>query len=219
MGKIEDKKKQKQIALLRSAYTLFVEKGVEHTTVLEIALKAGMAKGTFYLYYKDKYEVRDALTFLAASVILKAAIERTQLMRLASFEDNVVSITDQVVRAFEEDKDLLRFISKNLSWGLFQSALSHPVEEEQKALLGSDFDAMTALHNMIEQAHVQIDRPDCLLFMIVELIGSTCISTILQSDPVSIDTFKPHLFSAIRGIVRSQIVQPASVPCEQGALA
>ena len=49
MGKIEDKKKMKKEALLDSALQLFTEKGIEETSVSEIAKNAQMAKGTFYL--------------------------------------------------------------------------------------------------------------------------------------------------------------------------
>ena len=55
MGKIEEKKRQKKEALLVSAFQLFTEKGIDNTSISEIAKNANMAKGTFYLYFKDKY--------------------------------------------------------------------------------------------------------------------------------------------------------------------
>ena len=49
MGKIEEKKRQKKEALLASAFQLFTEKGIDNTSISEIAKNANMAKGTFYL--------------------------------------------------------------------------------------------------------------------------------------------------------------------------
>ena len=61
MGKLADNKEKKQRSLLESAYDLFLNKGFENTVVSDIVMKAGVAKGTFYLYFKDKHQVRDVL--------------------------------------------------------------------------------------------------------------------------------------------------------------
>ena len=52
MGKLDDKKKQKRDSLLMAAFTLFTQKGINDTSISDIAKKANMAKGTFYLYFK-----------------------------------------------------------------------------------------------------------------------------------------------------------------------
>ena len=60
-GGVEQKKEQKKEGLLEAAYQLFLEKGVNKTSVDEIVKKANVAKGTFYLYFKDKYDIRNRL--------------------------------------------------------------------------------------------------------------------------------------------------------------
>ena len=50
MGKIDEKKKKKKEALLNTAYELFTTKGLNSTAISDIVEKAGVAKGTFYLY-------------------------------------------------------------------------------------------------------------------------------------------------------------------------
>lgn len=47
--------------LLKAAQDLFYRHGYQRTTVAEIADKAGVAVGTFYLYYKDKYTIYETL--------------------------------------------------------------------------------------------------------------------------------------------------------------
>ena len=61
MGKVDENKHQKMDALFQSAYDLFLNQGIEKTSISDIAKKAGVAKGTFYLYFADKYEIRDRL--------------------------------------------------------------------------------------------------------------------------------------------------------------
>lgn len=47
--------------LMQSAERLFLEKGLEQTTIEEITIGAGVAKGTFYLHFSSKADVLQAL--------------------------------------------------------------------------------------------------------------------------------------------------------------
>jgi AcrR family transcriptional regulator len=47
--------------LMRSAERLFLEKGLEQTTIEEITTGAGVAKGTFYLHFSSKADALEAL--------------------------------------------------------------------------------------------------------------------------------------------------------------
>ena len=61
MGKLELNKKRKKSALYNTAFELFTTKGLAKTTISDIVENAGVAKGTFYLYFKDKYDIRNKL--------------------------------------------------------------------------------------------------------------------------------------------------------------
>lgn len=47
--------------ILKAAQDLFYKHGYQNTTVADIADKAGVAVGTFYLYYKDKYTIYETV--------------------------------------------------------------------------------------------------------------------------------------------------------------
>ena len=47
--------------LMGAAQALFLEKGVDATTISEITEAAGVAKGTFYVYFPSKHEMLQAL--------------------------------------------------------------------------------------------------------------------------------------------------------------
>ena len=123
MGKIDDKKKQKKAALLSAAYQLFAVKGIDNTSVSEIVQGAKLAKGTFYLYFKDKYEVRDSLIASQANLLFERASRQMdyvlQEKEPDSVEDSIIYLIDTVVDQLNDSPNLLRFISKNLSWGVF----------------------------------------------------------------------------------------------------
>lgn len=55
--KRESKKLEKRKAILEAAEELFPHKGFANTTMQEISQKAGLAKGTLYLYFKSKEEL------------------------------------------------------------------------------------------------------------------------------------------------------------------
>lgn len=61
MGKLELNKMRKKSALYNTAFELFTTKGLAKTTISDIVENAGVAKGTFYLYFKDKYDIRNKL--------------------------------------------------------------------------------------------------------------------------------------------------------------
>ena len=50
------KKEEKRQRLLSSAHSLFVAHGISGTSISQICDKAGVAKGTFYLYFQNKEE-------------------------------------------------------------------------------------------------------------------------------------------------------------------
>ena len=76
MGKLESNKSQKRTSLLNTAFNLFTTKGVSKTSIAEISKNAGIAKGTFYLYFKDKYDIRNKLVSHEYSKLFKHAADR-----------------------------------------------------------------------------------------------------------------------------------------------
>lgn len=200
MGKVESNKLQKKISLLNTAFQLFTTKGVNQTSIAEISEKAGIAKGTFYLYFKDKYDIRNKLIsheasklFMAASASLDSYCEEHDLSMI--FEDKIIFIADYVINALNSDKSLLTFVSKNLSWGIFKEALTNVSDDE--------VNFRDVYYEMLENSDTKFSDPEIMLFMITELVSSTCYSSILYSEPADIEIIKPYIFKAIRDIIRS----------------
>lgn len=210
MGKVEENKQQKLNALFTSAYDLFLAQGIAKTSILDIVQKAGVAKGTFYLYFKDKYDIRDRLIARTAGRLFLAAHKELEQADVPSFEDKIIFIVDYVIGKLENNKPLLRFISKNLSWGVFRQAIAKNEEDEE--LSSIDYFRMLIQDN----PSVQVRSPEVMLFLIAELASASCYSTILENEPVSFEELKPELYDAIRAIIRSHTL-PASEASEASA--
>ena len=73
MSKIDNNKQQKRDSLLESAFSLFINNGFNKTSISDIVNQAGVAKGTFYLYFKDKYDIRNHLISHKASQVFQIA--------------------------------------------------------------------------------------------------------------------------------------------------
>ena len=196
MGKVEENKKKKKDAIVNSAFTLFIDHGIKDTSIADIMKKAELAKGTFYLYFKDKYEVRDYLVRKKASQLFENAIEELKEENITKFEDKIIFIVNNILDQLNNNKILLKFISKNLSWGILRHSIENmPVNDGETA---ADY---------IEQLAGESDRPirnlEMLVFMIAELVNSTAHSVILYQQPVTLPELKEELFPLIITMVRS----------------
>ena len=129
MGKVDENKQMKLDALYKSAYDLFIEQGIEKTSVSDITKRAGVTKGTFYLYFTDKYELRDHLIARTAGKLFLSAWEALESSSVSTFEDRMIFIVDYILEKMQENKPMLRFISKNLSWGIFRQAIQSSDDE------------------------------------------------------------------------------------------
>ena len=75
MGKAETNKQKKRESLLNTAFDLFTTKGINNTSIADIVEAAGVAKGTFYLYFKDKYDINSKLLVHKATLLFESALE------------------------------------------------------------------------------------------------------------------------------------------------
>lgn len=196
MGKIEINKKQKKNALFQTAFDLFRDKGFAKTTISDIAEQAGLAKGTFYLYFKDKYDLRNKLIAYKAGQLFADAHEALSHREFTDFEEQLLAVADYIIERFEQDHTLLQFISKNLSWGIFRSAFEATMPDESKQFY--DF-----ILKEMEKSSVSPKEAELMLFTIIELVGSTCHSCILYQQPVSMAEYLPYLHKNIHQILQS----------------
>ena len=77
-SKILENKRKKKESLLKAAYSLFSKTDIKNVSIQDIVSNAGVAKGTFYLYFKDKYHLRDYLISIEVSKLFKSANDELQ---------------------------------------------------------------------------------------------------------------------------------------------
>lgn len=196
INKIEEKKYEKEKKLLNAAYKLFTEKGINNTSIQDIVDEAGVAKGTFYLYFKDKYSLQETLVTKTSANLFKDAINSLNNNYIEDFEDQVIYIINYVIDRLVEDPTLINFISKDLSLGFYSDKLT-------KLLNSNEIGVYDSFINTIKEKNISIKNPEITLFMIVELVSSTCFTTITQNKPLPINEYKPFLYETIRKLIRN----------------
>ena len=192
MGKIDKNKQIKRESLLETAFRLFTSKGIQKTSISDIVEAAGVAKGTFYLYFKDKYDIRNKLIAHKSSEVFRRADSTLKAAGITELEDRVVFLVDNIINQLVENQTLLGFISKNLSWGVFKNVLIAGGDDEV------DF---YDIYQSMFRDEGRFDNPEVMVFMIIELVGSTCYSAILYDEPVGINELKPYILRTVRGIM------------------
>lgn len=189
----------KESRLLDNAFRLFTKKGVKDTSIQEIVDSAKVAKGTFYLYFKDKYEIRDVLIAQKSKKLFNDALRALKKSDITGLSNEVIFIIDHVIDALSKNTLLLKFISKNLSWGVYNETFNKIYEKEANNENG----VRSLFLKGIEENNIKLKDPDVTLFMIIELVSSTCFNSILYSNPLPIDEFKPYLFSTIEKLIQN----------------
>ena len=84
---IQETKENKKNRLLDTGFKLFTEKGIQNTSIQDIVDNANVAKGTFYLYFKDKYELRDVLIARKSMSLFSEAINAVKSTYIENFAD------------------------------------------------------------------------------------------------------------------------------------
>ena len=89
---------QRRKDLVDAARTTFGEKGFKATTVSEVVKEAGVAQGTFYLYFDSKEEILEAVGESIAEEILDAIKARV--------EDTTMSAPEKIRAIFDFSGDV-----------------------------------------------------------------------------------------------------------------
>lgn len=200
---MKNDKEEKESRLLNTAFKLFTEKGLKETSIQEIVDNANVAKGTFYLYFKDKYEIRDILIVKKSQKLFSDALKSLRKNYISDFSDCIIFIINYVIDELTKNPLLLKFISKNLSWGVFSKTVLNLYDKSSE-----EEDSVYDLFiKESEKNNIKFNNPEVILFMIIELVGSTCFNSILYKEPLPIEDYKPYLYRTIRNLIKDEEIK------------
>ena len=98
----------RQILLLDAAKEVFAEKGYHDTRVSDIVQRAGVAQGTFYLYFKNKKSIFNVLMEQFFHLVF-GTFRNEEIVDLKTKEDyagHVKAIYQDIFQVLKENKEL-----------------------------------------------------------------------------------------------------------------
>jgi len=110
-GKRENTKIANRKAILKAGEQLFCELGYEATSIRNIIKMSGLSTGTFYNYFRTKEEVFEELVDILVEKA-RASIHASRKVYDSDMKTMVTAFRE-FFRLFEEEPQLLKFISKN----------------------------------------------------------------------------------------------------------
>ena len=191
------KKLEKKMKIIDTAFSLFREHSVNATAIDDIVKAAGIARGTFYLYFKDKSDLLEQIILYKSTEYMKAVLKSTlsdPLSEDADFYERVRVFLNCYIDFLIENKEILPVMSKNLS-----SCIKHLPEfydSEIAEIYKSLIDRMTELGYTPETAHITT-------LIVVDVTGSVCSDAIMYEKPYTIEKIRDIVVSSAISVIRN----------------
>jgi len=159
------KRERTRAKLLDAAVTIFARDGFDATSANEIARAADVAHGTFYLHFKDKEELGQAVALEIGREVaaqLDAALE---------------GVDDAVERSGYATRQFIEYAAShpNLGWALYRASWSHrDLRQRINDYLRADLD------RGVRQGAFKAELDDLLVGAIVAMIATGMYSRLAE---------------------------------------
>ena len=121
----------------------------------------------------------------------KKELERKSLPDMI---ERILFVADFIIEHFKKNLDDLKIVQRNFSWPLVLRKMNEAQDNTLLQMLEQCFCSPYLSRYTIEEAYR-------MMFLIVEMVGSICYTSILLEQPAPIDQMKPVLFHTIRKIL------------------
>lgn len=192
MDKITKKKNEKYTKILDTALGLFEKNGTHLVSIDEIVRGAGVAKGTFYLYFKDRYDLISTLIIEKASKYMSLLSDKYEPRDFGDVSTSVRHYIEYISDFLQKNKTLCILIEKNLNTCV--NAVAQTKEGPIKELYEKIFSEL--INCGVSEAEARAK-----LYLYIELIVSSCCNAIIRETPYTIEELKPHLCQIIESSI------------------
>ena len=107
--RVVKKHDERRNEILDAAEKLFAGKGYMKTTINDILQEVGIAKGTFYYYFKSKEDVMDAVAVRYIDVGTEAIRAITEDKKLTAMQKLTILLTNDITQSEHKDEMIKEF--------------------------------------------------------------------------------------------------------------
>lgn len=181
-------KKNKEIEIMNAAMKIYRKKGIDKTSIRDIMSETGYSLGSFYLYFTDKEDLKEKLVVnIAVDLVLKAensCYEKDPVERYISFINYIFDYF--IDHPFE-----LEIISQNINWALYSKIENDRDLKEAETTLQFILNRYESLFS----SEYTYSQKLYILSLTIEILISTCKSTLMEGAILTIEEAKPVLYS------------------------
>lgn len=179
-----------------AAIQLFQEQGVETTTVNEIVQRANVAKGTFYVYYKDKKELISQILTKQHGCLLNNIINQSYAHSGGDVKMWKIIFVNNLIAYYLEHPKLLKSIQKNIS-SIF-------VTEEHRNEVFQRVEKLELFLETLARAQESKKQTMNRFMLMMEIIGIVCYNAIFFQHPDGIENILPELKLTMMKMIESE---------------
>ena len=185
-GKRDINRRKRVQDLIDAGLLLFLERGIEAVTIDEVAREAGMAKGNFYRYFRDKADLVEAVIEPVASTTRQAVQECDDQLRQANGRDDAVAayghLGNRLVGALAMHPDAMC---------LYLQERRAPATTARQAIsdLATDLDrrAMSLSQVAVDRNLVSVSDPRVSAIAVLGAVEALALASVrnqVQMDPI-----------------------------------
>ena len=184
-------------AIRKAADALFIEHGVDATTVEAICAAAGVSKGTFYLYFRRR---EDLLLEYGLQRLRRIRDMLPDLLSRPTFREALNALLDEVVRGKTWDREVTgrAILEMGTSWERL------PVSDPQKLI-------QPLIEIAQARGEIRRDIPsDALVHFVLRSILGALRDWGLGTDPQDRDTTLNHALTLVFDAIQAGLPAPQS---------
>ncbi len=194
------KRLEKKMKIIDTAFSLFREHSVNATAIDDIVKAAGIARGTFYLYFKDKSDLLEQIILYKSTEYMKTVLKSTLSEPLSlegDFYERIKVFLNCFIDFLTENKEILPVMSKNLSSCI--KNLPEFYDSEIADIYHSLIDYMVKLGYTPENAHITT-------LIVIDMTGNVCSDAIMYKKPYPIEKIRDIVVSSAISIIKNNAV-------------
>lgn len=191
------KKLEKKMRIIDTAFSLFREHSVSATAIDDIVKAAGIARGTFYLYFKDKSDLLEQIILYKSTEYMKTVLQQTLASLAANetnFYDGIRIFLNCFIDFMTENKEILPVMTKNIS-----SCIKN-LPEFFDGEIGEMYEKVISI--MCEHGYTS-ENAHITAFIVIDMTGSVCSDAIMQSKPYPIETIRNTVIESAISIIKN----------------
>ena len=203
MARIIDKE-EKRLEIARAAIPLFAAKNISQISIDEIAKNAGVAKGTIYLYFKNKEEIIFAIWDMLSQNHEEAYAKRA--LSATSAKEKILEYFNFNECGLEYDKEqMITLYQHSVSAMLIDTTGLYTTYFER--FIRQDYDLISAcLKEGVQSGEFEIDDIELLTYTIIMLLKGMLVrakTSNMQFDEAQ-QTLILHISSLLHQYTRKQ---------------